>query len=108
MKLSMLAVLPVALCLLTSTALASPDFCGNESVAREDLKQSLLKTHGNSSSIVKMLLDDAMNDYKKLCSAPNSESSHGIIKGLSSNYYPNFSTIWMLYEEKYADYKALQ
>ena len=108
MKLSILAVLPVVLCLLTSTAMASPDYCDNESAAREDLKKSLLKSYKISFSTVKMQFDAGMGDYEKICSAPSSEPSQGIIEGLNSTYYPSFSTIWMLYEENYADYKALQ
>jgi len=108
MKRSVLIVVTLMLCMFVSNALASPSYCQNETAAKEDLKQSLLKTYGNSFSTVKMLLDAGMRDYGKICALPNDQVRQGILSDLNNTYYPSFSTIFMLYEANYKDYQALQ
>jgi hypothetical protein len=80
----------------------------SRSKAKEDLKQDLLKTYGDSYSTVKMLLDAGMRDYDKLIRIPSSEVSDGVLNDLMGTYYPSFSTILMLYESNMKSYNELQ
>jgi len=70
-----------------------------EDVALRDLQVFLMKTYKDNQSLVEKLTDAGMKDYEKLRSISSGEENNKMLADLKGAYYPNFSTILMLFEE---------
>ena len=104
---SFLLIAVTLLLFSTSQVFANPISEISRSQAEADLKADLLNKYKGSYSTVDTLLTAGMADYDKLASAPNTEVDNEIINKLKSQYYPSFSTIYMLYQADKEAYNKL-
>lgn len=67
--------------------------------AQRDLIHKLSEVYPNHKQKRVQLFSKGMNDYTYLC-RPNDVTSVRILTGLARMYYPHFTTIRLLYEQK--------
>jgi translation initiation factor 2 alpha subunit (eIF-2alpha) len=99
----------IACLMISVVASAANPFAGVSSdTARSELKALLEKTMGDNYTAIEAMLAEGMKALESLKALPSTEVNDKILSAQKEVYYPNFTTILIMYQQERAAYDRLQ